>query len=102
MSGKQEKGAGARIRRIRTIQSSIPFPVIAIVLGLAVVIEIVFCALTISLGVLPGQYLALLIVVLVAIDVGIFALVTNAKKSQKKFYTGMILTVILMIMLLPV
>ena len=102
MSGKQEKGAGARIRRIRTIQSSIPFPVIAIVLGLAVVIEIVFCALTISLGVLPGQYLALLIVVLVAIDIGIFALVTNAKKSQKKFYTGMILTVILMIMLLPV
>lgn len=102
INSKKEKGLKARLKRIKTVQSSIPFPIIAVILGLTIAIEIVFCALTVSLGVLPGLYVALIIVLLVAIDVGLFFLITNRHHSPRKFYSGMILAVVLMILLLPV
>ena len=72
--GKNEKGLRARLSRIRTIQDRFPFPLVAGLLVLVILIEIIFCILMISLGILPGQYVALVIVILLAIDVGIFFL----------------------------
>ena len=98
---KNEKGLRARLSRIRTIQDRFPFPLVAGLLVLVILIEIIFCILMISLGILPGQYVALVIVILLAIDVGIFFLVTNRKRSRGRFYTGLIVAVVMMILLLP-
>lgn len=98
---KQEKGLKARLARIKNAQSSIPFPVVIAILALAAVLEIAFCVLVLSLGILPAQYVALIIAVLLAIDVGLFMLLTSRRKSSRRFTTGLILTVALMILLLP-
>ena len=70
--GKNEKGLRARLSRIRTIQDRFPFPLVAGLLVLVILIEIIFCILMISLGILPGQYVALVIVILLVNVIGAF------------------------------
>ncbi len=103
-AGIVKKGIEAlrsRWSNLRMTQNRIPYPVILGILALALILEIAFVGLLLHLGILPGQYMLLIIVILVAIDLGLFVLVTNSSRGRKRFFTGMILTVLLMIMLLP-
>ena len=88
-------------QRLKTNKRSIPFPVVMILLALMLAIEVIFCAMVVRLGLLPGQYIALIIVILAAIDAGILALLGNKKQGRKRFYTGLIITVLLSVLLLP-
>ena len=83
------------------MQSEIPFPVILAVLIIAALLEAAVIGMAIYIGVLPIMYLILVIVIFLAIDVGLYSLIANRKMKKKRFYTGMILTVLLMILLLP-
>ena len=88
-------------KRIRTTQKAIPFPIVLILLLLLLAIEIVFCYMVVRLGLLPGQYLALIFVILAAIDAGVLALLGNKKQGKKRYFTGLIITVLLSVVLLP-
>ncbi len=90
-----------RFTRIRESGSRLPYPLILGVLIVFAALELVLIGFTISLQLLPALYLILFLVILLAIDVGLFVLLTNEKKNSKRFYTGMILTVVLMILMLP-
>lgn len=90
-----------RWKQIGENGSVIPIPVSNVIQILALALEVAFVALVLKIGILPTQYVVLLIVVLTAIDVGLAVLITNRKGSVRKYYTGIILTVLLMILLLP-
>ncbi len=101
---KDESGkgiVGRDIDVIRNIQTAIPFPVILGVLIAALALEVLVVVQVLTIGLLPGKYILLVIVILVAIDIGILALILNRKRGKKRFYAGMIATVLMMIMLLP-
>lgn len=87
--------------RMKTTQSAIPFPIVVVLLLMLLAVEIIFVMMTVRIGILPGQYLALIIVVLAAIDAGIIALLANTGCGRKRYYTGLIITVLLMILLVP-
>ena len=91
----------SRLKRPAEMGSKIPFPVIAVIELMLLALEIVLVGLVLNLGIFPTIYVVLLVVILLAIDVGLFFLITNRKKSIRRFYTGAILSTLLMIMLLP-
>ncbi len=99
--GKSKGGLGARIQRVKEGDGYIPFPALAALLLILLVVEIVFCAMVVNMGILPGQYIALIIVCLLAIDAGIVALILNGSGGRKRYYTGLIIGALMLVLLLP-
>ena len=94
--------ARSKFDQMRRMQDKIPFPVVMGILIVAFLLEVAVVGLLISIGILPIYFLLLVIFVILAIDVGLFVLLTNRKMMKEKFYTGLILTTVLMILFLPV
>ena len=87
--------------RIRTTGTVIPFPVVIFLLLLLLAAEVLFTVMVVHLGILPGQYIALIAVVLAAVDAGIIALLGNKKRGRKRYVTGLIVTMLTLIVLVP-
>lgn len=87
--------------QVHDTQTAIPVPVIFGVLIAGLALEVIFVILVLSLALLPLKYVVLIMIILAAIDAGILALILNRRKGIRRFYVGMILTVIMMILLLP-
>ncbi|MBQ9060686.1 MAG: LCP family protein [Firmicutes bacterium] len=98
---QKKKGIAGLLHRIRTSEGVIPFPAVALLMVLLLAAEVVFSLLIVRLGVLPGQYVALICVVLAAIDAGILALLGNKKGGRKRYVTGLIVTMLMLILLVP-
>lgn len=90
-----------RFLREKEIKSPVPFAVIAAIQIALLVVEIIFTVVAISLGILPAIYIVVLIVLLLAIDIGLFVLMTNRKRRVSQFYIGALLSLVLMVLLLP-
>jgi len=98
---QKNKGITGLWNRIRKSQGIIPFPVVVVLLVLLLAAEILFSLLVVHLGILPGQYIALICVVLAAIDAGVLALLGNKKCGRKRYVTGLIVTMLMLIVLVP-
>ena len=98
---QKNKGIPGLWNRIRKSQGIIPFPVVVVLLVLLLAAEILFSLLVVHLGILPGQYIALICVVLAAIDAGVLALLGNKKCGRKRYVTGLIVTMLMLIVLVP-
>jgi len=79
----------------------IPRPIVKGIILAMILIEAVLAFLLISLNLLPIKYLVLVLAVMLAIDAGIIALVLNNKGGKKRAYTGLIISLLVMIMLVP-
>ncbi len=104
MSETREKNRGGlsgRIERIRHGEGYAPFPVIIVLGIMLLLLEALFCWKVNAIGILPGQYIALIIVVLAAIDAGVIALLLNGAGGRKRYFSGLIIGVLLMVLLLP-
>ncbi|MBQ9014759.1 MAG: LCP family protein [Firmicutes bacterium] len=97
----KKKGIAGLWSRIRRAEGTIPFPVVAVLLLLLLAVEVVFSLLIVHLGVLPAQYIALICVILAAIDAGIIALLGNRRGGRKRYVTGLIVTMVMLTILLP-
>lgn len=87
--------------RLKTNLAGIPVPLVRIILFAVIVFEAISIYLLVNLDLLPLQYLALVIAVMLAIDMGIFGLLFNKKGGRKRACTGLIISVLLMMLLVP-
>lgn len=101
MKDRIKDGLSARIRQNKEGKRRAPLPVLVLLLAVLLAAEILFCAKVIGLGILPGQYIALIIVVLLAIYAGVVALLFNKKGEKKRYYAGWIVSMLMLILLLP-
>lgn len=87
--------------RIYLNGGGIPSPLITgVLLGIAIV-EALTIVLVFTLNLLPLKFVLLILLIMLAIDAGILALLLNRKQGRKRFITGMIISIFMMILLLP-
>ena len=88
-------------RKLKTNLEGIPTILIKGIILAMIVFEAVIVYLLVSLNLLPLKFLVLILGILFVIDIGIIALVLNGKGGKKRAYTGMIIALLMMIMLVP-
>lgn len=74
--------------------------VTAVLIGTAAV-EALAIGLILTLNLLPMKFLLLFLFIIIAIDAGILALILNKKRGRKRAYTGLIISLLVMILFLP-